>query len=221
MRQLVIALYVEGPTDERFLPPLVRRTAEDLLAGRGIDILDPVIIDDEIHALSTLEEQIVRAAQKAKGFYLLIVHQDADAPTRDQALDERIDPSLRNIVQHPEDCQQHIVPLIPVRMIESWMLVDSEAFCAVLPGCHAPENLGFPNSPNQVESIPEPKTFLHHSIERGLAHRPRRQRQRFSFSRVQSRLGESIRLSTLQRVPSYQIFREEFSDVLRELHFFD
>ncbi len=221
MRQLVIALYVEGPTDERFLPPLVRRTAEYLLAGRDIDILDPVIIDDEIHVLPTLEERVVSAAQKAKGFYLLIVHQDADAPTRDQALDERIVPSLRNIVQHPEDCQQHIVPLIPVRMVESWMLVDSEAFCAVLPGCHEPENLGFPNSPHQVESIPEPKTFLRHSIDRGLAHRPRRQRQRFSFPRVQSRLGESVRLTALRRVPSYRVFSEEFRDVLRELHFLD
>lgn len=221
MRQLVLALYVEGPTDERFLPPIVRRTAEDLLAGRGVDILDPVVIDDEIHALPTLVEQMVEAAREAKGFYLLIVHQDADAPTRDLALEERIEPGVRAIAQHDDDCQQRIVPLIPVRMVESWMLVDVEAFCTVIPGCSDPERLDFPHSPHQIESILDPKLYLRQSVERGLAHRPRHQRERFSFPRVQSRLGESIRLAALQRVPSYQAFREEFSIALAELHFFD
>ncbi|MGC9397981.1 MAG: DUF4276 family protein [Anaerolineae bacterium] len=221
MKQLVLALYVEGPTDERFLPPLVRRTAEDLLIGQDVDILDPLLIDDEVHARPTLVEQLVAAARKARGYHLLIVHQDADAPTRDPALEKRINPGVRALAQHGDDCQQRIVPLVPVRMVESWMLTDAEAFCAVLPGCKDPHRLAFPPAPHQVESLPDPKVFVAQAIEVGMAHRSRRHRWRFDFTRVQSRLGETIRLEVLQKVPSYRAFRENLAHALMELHFLE
>jgi len=44
---LVLALYPEGSTDARFLPPIIRRTAERIITQHGQDIVDvsePMIV---------------------------------------------------------------------------------------------------------------------------------------------------------------------------------
>jgi hypothetical protein len=47
MSVLVVALYAEGSTDNRFLPPIIQRTAERIIAqdGQGlVDVSEPMIM---------------------------------------------------------------------------------------------------------------------------------------------------------------------------------
>lgn len=47
MTTLVLALYAEGRTDERFLPIVIQRTAEEILAQRGrttVYVLEPIVL---------------------------------------------------------------------------------------------------------------------------------------------------------------------------------
>jgi len=40
MKMLILALYPEGSTDARFLPPIIQRTAERIIAQHGQDVVD-------------------------------------------------------------------------------------------------------------------------------------------------------------------------------------
>ena len=47
MKMLLLALYAEGSTDARFLPPIIRRTAERIIAQHGqdfVDVSEPMIV---------------------------------------------------------------------------------------------------------------------------------------------------------------------------------
>ena len=47
MNMLVMGLYVEGPTDDRFLPVIIQRAAEKLLlqyARAEVVVLEPIVI---------------------------------------------------------------------------------------------------------------------------------------------------------------------------------
>ena len=51
MTALVMALYAEGRTDEGFLPVVIQRTAEQVLAHRGntvVDVLEPIVLNHTI-----------------------------------------------------------------------------------------------------------------------------------------------------------------------------
>lgn len=218
MRQLVLALYAEGATDERFLPRIIQRTAEHLLAGYGVDILDLEVINSSVHRLPTLIGQFEAAAREAKGRHILIVHQDADAPDQESALRERIQPGLDLVHQKPERYQQDIVPLIPVRMVEAWMLADPIALCQVIPGCSSPDELNLPQKPDQVEHISDPKAELKRITSTYQARR-RRSRSHAYRAKIQGRLADEIAIERLKRVPAYQTFEQKFSQVLRKLHF--
>ncbi len=218
MKQLVLALYAEGSTDERFLPRIIQRTAEHLLAGYGVEILDPFMINGDIHSRATIQEQLVAAARKTHGYHILIVHQDADAPDQDRALQERIQPGLDIVRQESDHHQQNIVPLIPVRMVEAWMLADPVALCQAIPGCSAPDKLDLPKKPERVERISDPKAELKRIAS---IYQARRRRSRWITYRakIQERLADEIAIERLKRVPAYQTFEQKFSQVLRELHF--
>lgn len=218
MKQLVMALYAEGSTDERFLPKIIQRTAEHLLAEYGVDILDIEVINGKTHRLSTLLEQFEAAAKKAKGRHILIVHQDADAPDRESTLRERIQPGLDAVRQDPKKYQQNIIPLIPVRMVEAWMLADPVALCQAIPGCPAPDELNLPGKPEQVEHISDPKAELKRITNIYQARR-RRSRSHSYLAKIQGRLADEIAIERLKRVPAYQAFEQKFSQVLRKLHF--
>lgn len=219
MKQLVLALYAEGSTDERFLPRIIQRTAEHLLAGYGVEILDPFVVNGDIHSQDKkLQEKLVAAAKETQGYHILIVHQDADAPDQDRALRERIQPGLDIVRQESDHHQQNIVPLIPVRMVEAWMLADPIALCQVIPGCSSPDELNLPQKSDQVEHISDPKAELKRITS---TYQARRRRSRWITYRakIQERLADEIAIERLKRVPAYQAFEQKFSQVLRELHF--
>lgn len=66
------------------------------------------------------------AARRAEGYHGLIVHVDADYSTADRARRDRIDPGFELIRQSSERVCDQLVPLIPVRMTEAWMLADRD-----------------------------------------------------------------------------------------------
>jgi hypothetical protein len=98
---LVIALFVEGRTDERFLPVLIQREIESLLLSyshKVVDVLEPILVkpSEEYHAH---DRRLLELAKATVGFHLLIIHADADFPSSDRALAERFQPGMELIHQ--------------------------------------------------------------------------------------------------------------------------
>jgi hypothetical protein len=216
MRVLVLGLYTEGPTDERFLPPLIRRTAEGVLAKYdGGDAWDDTLI---LPIRPTAKQQRQNGAQKllsaatnACGCHMLIVHADADGPTPDRARAERFDPGLELVKQAGESVCQDLLPIIPVQEIEAWLLADKEILLKKL---GANKDATVPNIPSlqRLEAMANPKEHLDRVIEavNGL-------KGRITCSDLYEPLGEMVRLEKLEALPSYKAFLNDFISVLIKL----
>ena len=220
MTALVLALYAEGHADEGFLPVVIQRTAEQVLARRGrtiVDVLEPISLNHTIdRQFPTRVERMLEAARRASGYHALIVHADADYPSPDRALLERFIPGqtrVRQARQAQESVCEHLVPIIPVQMTEAWMLADPDALREVI-GVHlAAEALGTPAHPHQVESDPDPKQTLNAVIQNALAQRSRR-RRRIALGSVYEPLARQIDLAKLGSVPAYTQFVTDLTQTL-------
>lgn len=212
MRYLGLALFAEGPSDHRFLRPLLRRLCERLCvreAQQTVEIGEVV----ELHSPADMrgesrEERICRAAERAAGaWHVLFIHTDAAGdPTI--AREERVLPAtecLRDRLAHEHGC----VAVIPVRETEAWLLADPagllEAFGVSDFGQTVP-----PTTPSRVESVGDPKRKLEQVF-----------RECVNRGRVGSYfdlLGERISLQALGEVPAFQELVRELSATLRTLH---
>lgn len=211
-----MGLYVEGPTDARALPVLVRRTAEHILTQRGrpdVDVLEPLVIgqvEADDHA-----GRILEAARSTHGYHVLLVHADADAPTREKAYQERFLPGLNRVheaASAAEKVCKLLIPLIPVRMTEAWMIADAEAVREVI-GTDVPAaDLGLPARPHEVEAVQDPKGVLAEAVRRAIA--SRRLRRRFSIGSLYEPVAQTVRLECLAGVPAFQQFEQELTRAL-------
>ena len=223
MSALVTALYAEGPTDKRFLPTVIQRTAADLLAHQGrqvTDVLLPTILEATPRQ-SRAADNVLIVARQAHGYHILFIHADADAPTRERAYTERIAPGLERIAaarENEESVCHDVVPVIPVQMVEAWLLADADALRAVLGTELNSEQLGIPASAQQIEGMANPKEHLTEIIRTIYASRTRRRRS-FDVGELFQPLGEQIRLEQLRRLPAYQTFGADLTNALIQLNF--
>jgi hypothetical protein len=219
---LHVAIYAEGRTDERFLPPVVERAAAAALVHRGralFDVLPPYPIDGDLRAnVDDQPGRILEAARRAAQFHVLIVHADADGPTPDRALAERFQPgaALVESAHHRQDsvCSR-LLPIIPVRMVEAWLLADLDALSRVIHVQIDPRGLDYAAIPRLVESVPDPKRELARLVA---AARSQRQRP-IALAELYEPLGNRIDLERLRRVRAYQRFEDDLTQTLIELGF--
>ena len=223
MTDLVMAIYAEGRADETFLPIIVQRGAEQILAQRGrtvVDVLEPIVLNHSIdRAFPTRAERILEAARRAAGYHALVVHADADHPTRERALQERFMPGLERVCQAQQALERvcdKLVPMIPVQMTEAWMLADPEALRAVVGTRASVGDLGLPAHAREVESDPDPQRTLAEAVRNALAPRPRR--RRIVTGDIFEPLARQINLERLGTVPAYQQFASDLTDTLIALH---
>lgn len=104
------------------------------------------------------------------------------------------------------------VGIVPVRETEAWVMADGEALRNALGVRLSDHELGVPKNPKDVEGLADPKK----SFER--ACRNRRRSRGPSPTVYLPRLGETIRLEILDRVPAFERFRADLVAALRDLH---
>jgi len=219
MKQLILALYAEGRTDERFLPVIIQRTADHILRQRAltlIDVLEPLSLEADT-AANNRKERILSVAKLAAGFHVLIVHADADAPTADDALQNRFEPGQRLVQESENDVCRDLLPIIPIRMTEAWMMTDVEVFQEVVGTDLRAEELGFPARPHQVEAVQDPRHELNIALNQIFAQRRRRKKAR--LGQYYEPLARRLRLDRLENVPAFQWFTNDLTNVLENLHF--
>lgn len=201
---------------------LVQRTAEHLLREHGLitaDVNDPVIINDDVQsARRALESRVLEAARKASGCHALIIHADSDYPTRDRAYQERFLPGADLVHRTSGAICKSLIPVIPVRSTEAWMLADSEALSSVIGIDIDLEAVGIPVQASQVENIAHPKDVLNHVI-RSTSSSTSGRRRRINAASIHEPLARVVRLDRLLQVPSFRQFADDLLAVLRDLHF--
>lgn len=218
MRYLGLALFAEGPTDYRFLPPVLRRATE-VLCLRGArstvevgEVLGLYAPDDYRNA--DLATQILEAAREADGAYnILFIHTDG-AGDPAAAYDERVKPALKRIAAELARQQERTVGVVPVREMEAWTLVDGDALRGAFGTVLDDSTLGIPTRTREVEGIFDPKQALEQAYSRVVGGRLRGKRKVADFFDA---IGERVRLERLREVPAYQRFEQELRIALLEL----
>jgi hypothetical protein len=221
MMRLALALYAEGNTDNHFLPLIIRRTSRKILAEHeqshmNVAPIEPIKLTEKKH---TRDENILQAARQAVRYQALIVHSDADYPSPERALKERILPGFHLVQQHTKGsvCEK-LLPIIPVQMTEAWMLAaDHDLLREVIGTSIRAQDLGLVNRVRLVESDPDPKQTLKQIIHRAYTERSRRHRE-VDLSSLYAPLGRRISLDRLSNVPSYKRFVDDLTATLRTLN---
>jgi hypothetical protein len=213
-RQLIMAFYGEGPSDERFLPRIISRTAERLLAPQEIEIAPLLVLHAGRSGSLTQPQRILDVARQAAGFHILFVHADADGADWDRALRERIAPGFDLVRNQAGGTCEHLVAVIPVQEVEAWMLADPETICRVLNSRRTPAALGLPLHPSRVEAIASPKEVLRQAVRLAQEERPRRRKP---VADIQANLADRLDLDRLVRVSAYQRFVQALRGTLAAL----
>lgn len=109
-----------------------------------------------------------------------------------------------------------VVPVIPVRMTEAWLLVDEHALRRAAGNPNGTEPFDLPH-PRTLESLADPKAGLRTCLERASGLKGRRLGQ---FDRVAARrrVAEDIEDdSALRALPAYRELESAIGEVLTEL----
>ncbi len=220
---LRLALFYEGNSDRHFLPTLIYRTVDKIRKGRTpyeLDIYDVEVVNEwsGLPSLSgAYRNRVLEGARRAFGYDALVIHRDADSSGRNAALDRYIEPAKALVNGSQEAVCKTLIPIIPIRSIEAWMLADANALHTVTETNIRPEQLGLPATPQQVESVHKPKDALRQAIETARGSR-RRGRREMDINDLYADLAQQINLSLLEQVPSYKQFCEDVEQTLIQLN---
>lgn len=222
-RYLGLALYAEGPTDERFLSPLLLRLCADICNRFS---RHPVEFNDEMLILrhgaklggAPRDERIVAAARQAMGAWsILFVHADADGdPVR--ARRERAQPAIDRLGEaFPGQGQG--VAVVPIQESEAWAICDGDAIRAVFGSTLADRDLGLPANAKAVERLADPKQSLSGAFV--ASHAGVRRRASRSVSDTLGALGEQVSLDRLRELSAFQSLEAELRQALTALQVLD
>ena len=176
-RQLAYAVVADGETD-RLLVPIIQWAVHRL--DPGVEILEPEFrkrsgsITDFLRTYST-------------GAMLIFVHRDSEG----LALEERL--KEFDTVDRPE-----VVPVVPVRMSESWILFDGSAIAQAAGSASALVPVTVP-SIVQIENIPDPKDRLNRLLFKAAGSPVGRRGRNFKRSIAQRRVRALLHESELAR----------------------
>ncbi len=216
MRYLGLALFAEGPTDHRFLRPVLRRLTEDIFLPEPVEIGEVL----ELHSLvpardARREERIFTAARAALGAWdVLFVHADGGGDPGG-ARSDQIEPARQRIAAELAGAAGKSVAVVPVRETEAWALCDPNAIRSVLGTTLSDEALGLTEH-TRVESIARPKTVLRELGGRVAGRRGAR--RTLGSEHFLRRLGEYVALDRLRDVPAFQQLESDLREALTQLH---
>jgi hypothetical protein len=216
MRWLGLALVAEGPTDERFLGPLLRRTVEAAcleVCRSEVEVGDVAPLRWSGPGRPPLADFVLESAQRCRETaHILFIHTDGGGDP-DRARRERFSPAMERVAA--ADGLPRLVAVIPVRETEAWLLADGDAIRAAFGTTLDDIRLGLPDRPSDVERVPDPKALLDRVI---LAARGGRSRgTRPGASPYFDVLGERVRLAALRQLPAYRRIESDLRTTLMDL----
>ncbi len=219
MRSLGLALFAEGPTDRRFLAPVLRRATEDMCLREADDIVEiGDVLQLQSHAQTGGTDRgtrILEAAREAGDAYgLLFIHADGGGDP-DSAVRERVDPAARLVASDLARPRVGIVAVVPVRETEAWTLVDGDALREAFGTLLDDSGLGIPARSRDVESLPDPKQSLDRAFGKVVGAR-RRKKKAADFLDA---IGERVQLTHLRALPAFQRFERDLRAALLALRY--
>lgn len=218
MRQLFVGLIAEGSTDVRFLKTVVYKSVLDISweCDNEVEVFD--IRDIEAEG-DTFVQKMLDGAYKAStvlGISLICVHADSDHKSAATVIQNKFDPLFRELEKVSDnDYCKHIVPTIPIQMIESWMLADKELLKQLINASDLRDvDLGLERAP---EMYSDPKAAIEGAIRIAMSRQPKKKRDQIQISDLYELLGTRLSLEKLRAIPSFCHFEGEVKRVFRNM----
>lgn len=176
-RHLSLALLTEGASDQWFLVPLIDRQVAALAHEASVGFDYSGVVSGECFTVAQRDRVEREVADLLHYFDIVVIHHDHNERGKIEALRQRF----------PAD-HRRIVALVPVRETEAWMLADPEALREAAPTRGVPWE-----APRDVQKVADPKAVLKVTLggRRDAEH---------DFAR----LGQTVALDALGRVPAYR-----------------
>lgn len=130
--------------------------------------------------------------------------------------ENKIYPAVAMLESSPLSLCKVIVPLVPVRMTEAWMLADKELLKREIGTDKSNQKLGIHRDPEQYA---DPKEVVINAIRIAREGMTKRRRHELMISDLYLPLGQSINLDALKRLPSYLKFQENVREAFRKLNY--
>lgn len=217
MRQLLIGLTAEGTTDIRFLKSVIAKSIQELSwqCNQQIEIFE--ISEISAHGVSFVEKML-NASKRAgqEGITILCIHADSDKRSIDMVMHNKFSPFFSELKQMSEDefCK-HIIPTIPIQMIESWMLADKALLRQLINAKKlSDKDLGIDKSPEQYA---DPKSVIENAIRKSLSGETKKKRDQIGIEDLYELLGNRLSLQSLRTIPSFVQFEENVMRVFKEI----
>lgn len=208
MTYLIIGVIAEGPTDTRFLIPVIEKVFFKV-AHDCAGVFDFEIIVVPCDKGDSFVDFVINASQKGHqdlGITMLVVHTDADDASSDKVINDKITPAIENLQgQANETHCKNLIPLIPVYETESWMLADKKAFLLSIGTTKSENELGIQGNP---ETFSNPKKRIEEAIRIGRSELPKKIRNNLDISDLYSFLGALIQIDNLNNYKSYRDFEQ-------------
>lgn len=218
MAQLFVGLMAEGPTDYRFLLPIIEKTLIDIALHASGDI-DISVFEVKYEKNGGFNDYVLSASKNGIndfGIMLLVIHSDSDDSTSTDTYQNKILPAFRFIEKQPdEDLCKGLVALVPVYETESWMLADKDLFKRKIGTNLSDAQLGIAGHP---ESFNNPKEKIESAIKIGRSTLPNKLKNNLKIGELYLTLGETITIDKLARFTSFQNFRTNIEEKLRNLN---
>ena len=216
--QIIIGFATEGSTDCRFLESIIQKTFEDVAfeCNRQIEVLPVRYLEKQNGNISTLIEKYARKAFD-EGISVLCIHTDADDDTDLNTFSFKIIPAFNSVKNALDNnlCK-NLVAIVPIQMMEAWMLADKELLKREIGTQKADIELGLHRLP---ESIADPKDTIKEAIRIGRQDMTKRRRNDLTINDLYQIIGSSINIERLHNLSSYKKFREAVQAAFRELNY--
>lgn len=204
---MTYTLLVDGSSD-RALAPIVDFTLWSIGVREPTQpqLVAPADIRRVAGAFGPLEERI-KTALDLYPCDLLVVHRDAEREPLGVRRQEVLD-ALAVVQDLPR-----VVPVVPVRMHEAWLLIDSMALRRAAGNPYGSMPINLPPL-QQLENLPDPKDELDSLLKRASGLTGYRLRK-FDSNQARVRLVQHIQdFTPLENLPSYKQFK---LDLIHEL----
>jgi hypothetical protein len=203
---LSAGLYAEGPSDYRFLCPLLDRQLAALAAPLfpgGYEIADTIGVDARVPRGTRRADRIAAAvSEHADACEIFVIHTDG-AGDPEQARRTCVEPGIAAARAAVPDRTIVAIGCVPVREIEAWLLTDPGAFRALF---GAAIDLRLPTDP---EKDIDPKATLRRILDDA--------RIRPGPESVHAFFGERVSLDSLRALRAFRTFEADLVAAIGEV----
>lgn len=191
-RYLSLALFTEGASDQYFLAPLIDRQIAELSHETHVGFDYSGVVDGGCFTVAHRDVMTREVSDQLRYYDIVMIHHDHNERAKVDAIRDRF----------PDDAHR-IVALVPVRETEAWILADPAALREA-----APRSDDSWQIPYDVERIADPKAVLNAALG-----------ARRDAERDFGKLGQTVALDALWKVPAYRRWATELRTAMKLLHF--